>query len=224
MASNDGRAHAQEPSLREVFDRDATNDTFIRVDAQHAVYATGDDDDAMYLIESGQVKLSMSSASGKDCLIAIYAEGDLFGESCFTESERRTESAVAMNSVIVRRLPRREFILAVERAGAMHALLRHLATRLAERETAVFDVLTMQSERRLAKTLLAVAERLGSRDGQFLKLDQRISHEELSQIVGTTRPRITAFLAKFKRNGLLDRDGRVIKVHEAKLREYVGSE
>lgn len=221
MPSKDGRAHAQAPSLREVFDRDLTQDAPVRVEAQQPVYATGDEDDAMYLIESGQVKLSMSSASGKDCLLAIYTDGEVFGESCFNGHERRIENAIAMQQSVVRRIPRRSFLAAVERVDANAALLLHLSSRLTERETAVFDLVTMPSERRLAKVLLEVAQRLGVPDGEYLRLDQRISHEELSQIVGTTRPRITAFLKKFRTLGLIDRDRRAIKVHLERTREYV---
>lgn len=221
MPSKDGRAHAHVPSLREVFDRGTTPDARMRVEAHQPVYATGDEDDSMYLIESGQVKLSLSSAAGKDCLLAIFTAGEVFGESCFNGHERRIETATAMQASIVRRIARRDFLAAVERASATSTLLRHIASRLSERDTAVFDLVTMPSERRLAKVLLEVAERLGSRNGAYLTLDQRISHEELSQIVGTTRPRITAFLAKFTKLGLLDRDGRAIKVHVERTREYV---
>lgn len=222
MPSKDGRAHAHVPSLREVFERDSSPDSRVRVEAHQPVYATGDEDDAMYLIESGQVKVSMASAAGKDCLLAIYTAGDLFGESCFNGHERRLESAIAMQTSLVRRFPRRELVAAVERATATGALLRHLAMRLTERQTAVFDLMTMPSERRLAKVLVELAERLGSSAGPYRALGQRISHEELSQIVGTTRPRVTAFLAKFQRLGLLDRDGRTIKVHVEKTREWAG--
>ncbi|HEX7833754.1 MAG TPA: Crp/Fnr family transcriptional regulator [Thermoanaerobaculia bacterium] len=219
MPAKDAHAHA--PSLREVFDRDASPDARVRVEAHQPVYATGDEDDSMYLIESGQVKVSMSSAAGKDCLLAIYTAGDVFGESCFNGNERRIENAIAMQASVVRRIPRRNFLAAIDRATATHSLARHLSSRLTEREMAVFDLVTMPSERRLAKVLLEMAERLGGGNGDYLVLDHRVSHEELSQIVGTTRPRITAFLAKFRKLGLLERDGRIIKVHIARTREYV---
>src|SRR5690349_2762413 len=133
---NDGRTTLA-PSLREVFDRASLADTRVRVDAQAAIYASGEEDESLYLIESGQVKVSMSSASGKDCLIAIYAAGDLFGESCMFVS-RRGETAIAMQPTIVRKASKRDFIAAVERAKALDALLAHLAGRIAERQAAVF--------------------------------------------------------------------------------------
>ena len=208
-------------SLRDLFDRAGRTDTRVRIDAQQSIYATGDEDDAMYLIESGQVKLSMASAEGKDCLLAIYSAGDAFGESCFTGSGKRFESATAMQPTIVRRASRRDFIAEAERSSSMEKLLRHLATRLAERQTNVFDLITMDSERRLAKVLLSFAEKLGTIEGTHVRLE-RISHEELSQIVGTTRPRITAFLQHFRRIGLITKDGRAIKVDREKMVEFLG--
>lgn len=214
---NDGRAHLA-PSLREVFDRVSTADTRVRVDAHTAIYANGDEDESMYLIESGQVKLSMSSAAGKDCLLAIYTAGDVFGESCFTSWPKRFETATAMQSTVVRRASKRDFLVAVERSRAIEMLLAHLTMRIAERQMAVFDLVTMSSERRLAKVLLGVAEKLGVPEGAYLKLDQKISHEELSQMVGTTRPRITAFIKGFRESGLVMTTGRAMSVHREKMR------
>jgi CRP-like cAMP-binding protein len=224
MPSIDGRAHAQERSLRDVFDRDSLADARVRVEAQQSVYATGDEDDSMYLIESGQVKLSMASAEGKDCLLAIYTAGEVFGESCFAGSGKRFESAIAMLPTTVRRASRREFLAAVDRVSARDVLLRHVAARLAERQTAVFDLVTNTSEYRLAKVLLTFAEKLGTIDGEFLRLGQRVSHEELSQIVGTTRPRITAFMQRFRTLGLIETGGRSISVHGTRIREFLGRE
>ena len=224
MPSKDGRAHALAPSLRDVFERESLSTARMRVAVQESVYAPGDDDDSMYLIESGQVKLSMASASGKDCLLAVYTAGEIFGESCFDGSGRRYEAAHAMQPTIVRRASRRDFLAETERASAIEALLRHLATRLADLHTAVFDLVTMDSEKLLAKVLLQFAEKLGTVDGPFLKLEQKISHEELSQIVGTTRPRVTAFMQKFRATGLIETVGRAILVHPGKTREFLAGD
>jgi CRP/FNR family transcriptional regulator, cyclic AMP receptor protein len=219
---NDGRAHLA-PSLREVFDRVSVADPRLRFDAQAAIYANGDEDESMYLIDSGQVKLSMSSASGKDCLLAIYTTGEVFGESCFT-SVKRSENATAMQPTVVRRVSKRDFLAAVEKTRAFESLLAHLTRRIAERQMAVFDLVTMSSERRLAKVLLEVAEKLGVAEGPYLKLDQKISHEELSQMVGTTRPRITAFIKGFRERGLVMTVGRAMNVHRQKVREFVDTD
>jgi CRP/FNR family cyclic AMP-dependent transcriptional regulator len=208
------------PTLRDVFDRYPLA-TRQRIDAQVWIYATGDEDDSLYLIDSGQVKLSIASSEGKDCLLAVYGPGEVFGESCFRSGRKRVETATTMQPCVMRRASRREFVAELERHGAMEALLRHLADRLDDRQMAVFDLITIDSERRLAKVLLAFAERLGRIDGAFLRLEQRISHEELSQIVGTTRPRITAFMQHFRTLGLIDTADRTIKVHGQRTREFL---
>jgi CRP/FNR family cyclic AMP-dependent transcriptional regulator len=221
MPTNDGRAHSLVPSLREVFDRASLAEARERYDAQKSIYASGDENESLYLIESGQVKLSMASAAGKDCIIAIYGKGDVFGESCFTGMPKRLESATAMQTTVVRRMSRRDFLAEVERLKLNEALLRHLAGRIADRQSAVFDLITMDSELRLAKALLDTAEKMNNRDGVYLRVEPKISHEELSQIVGTTRPRITAFMQKFRKLGLIDKVGRAILVHHAKMRAFV---
>ena len=194
----------------------------VRAEAQEPIYAHGDQDDAMYVVESGQVKLVMSSAAGNDCLLAIYAAGDVFGESCLDGTVRRAESATAMETTIIRRVARRDVLTEVERTNRCEPLLRHLARRLVERQTAVFDLITMDAAPRLAKALLQIAEKLGEDDGVFLRIEQRISHEELSQIVGTTRPRITAFMQQFRRDGLIDIAGsRTIRVHRQRMVDYL---
>lgn len=208
-----------------MFSRDSLSAVRARIEAQHPIYAPGDDDDSMYLIESGQVKLTMSSEAGKDCLLAIYTTGDVFGESCFAGTEKRFESAIAMQPTVVKRASRRDFLAEVQRASAMAALVRHLATRMTERQTAVFDLVTMDAERRLAKVLLEFAEKLGKKDGPYLRIEQRISHEELSQIVGTTRPRITAFIQRFRKAGILeDSRKRSLSVHQANVRAFLAEE
>ena len=223
MPTNDGRAPMLVPSLREVFDRASAADTR-RVDAQETIYASGEADEFLYLIESGQVKVSMASAGGKDCLIAVYRTGELFGESCFAGAAKRFETATAMQPTVVRRVSRRDFVSEVEKAKAADAIMQHLATRMVERQWAVFDLVTLASERRLAKVLLDVAEKLGVPEGPYLRLDQKISHEELSQMVGTTRPRITAFMQKFRTLGIIETAGRAISVHKQRTREYIDAD
>ena len=196
----------------------------MRIDAQQSIYEPTDDDDAMYLIESGQVKLSMSTAAGEECLLAIYTAGEVFGESCFSGLGKRVERATAMQPTVVRRVLRRDLLAAAQRAGVHDALLRHLATRLAERQKALLDRVTMDAERRLAKVLLEFAEKFGVPDGKFLRIEQRISHEELSQFVGTTRPRITVFMQRFRRLGILEDSPRAISVHREKARKFLSRE
>lgn len=221
MPAKDGRSQAHAPSLRDVFDRSSSAAPPLRADHAQSIYANGDDDDSIYLIESGQVKLSMSSAGGKDCLLAIYTSGDVFGESCFAGA-KRVETAETMAMTVVRRIARSDFVAAAKAANLFDVLLQHVASRMVERQTAVFELVTMDAERRLAKVLLGLAQKLGTKDGEYVRLEQRISQEELSQMVGTTRPRVTSFMQNFRKQGLLEvGTHRTIHVHVGRTREFL---
>ncbi|MBV9493281.1 MAG: Crp/Fnr family transcriptional regulator [Acidobacteria bacterium] len=207
-------------TLRDVFRGESM--PLLRLDAQQTIYATGDDDDSMYFVESGRVKLFLSSESGRDCLLAIYTSGDIFGESCFAGADKRLESASALGPTTIRRLQRRDFIVEVGRAELTDALLRHLATRIAERQVTILDLVTSDSERRLAKTLFELAQKLGTPEGPYIRIDERVSQEELSQMVGTTRPRVTAFMQRFRTEGIIDTpDPRSIRIHRERMLAYL---
>ena len=220
MASQHGRAHAPARPLRDVFHRDSLSVKRSELNPEEYVYNTGDVDDAMYFIEAGQVKVFMSSASGQDCLLAIHTAGDVFGETCFAGA-KRFEIAQAMEPTVVLRVTRKDLVAEVRRAEMMDALLRHLGSRIAERQIAVFDLATMDSERRLAKVLLHLSEKLGVAEGPWHRIDQ-ISQEDLSQMVGTTRPRVTAFMQRFRQLGLVDTPvPRTIRVQLDKTRRHL---
>lgn len=219
-----GRAPAS-PTLRDLFERGSLPVTQVRANADEPIYSTGDEDDALYLVESGQVKVAMSSAGGQDCLIAIHGSGDVFGESCFDSTGRRTETAIAMMPTLVRRAARSDLVAELHRASAHDTMYRHLADRLGERQSAVFDLITLNAAQRLAKLLLHLGDTLGQQDGPHRVLDHRISHEELAELVGTTRPRITEFMQQFRQQGMLDsRRTRAIRVHREKMLEFLGLE
>lgn len=223
MVSRDGRWSGLAPSLRDVFERESVPVTRTRYEAEQLIYAAGEEHDALYWIESGQVKIYTSSASGRDCLLAIYTTGEMFGESTLHEPRHRLESASAMLPSVIRRLARRDFLEEVRRSGLEGPLIRHLAARMVDRQEAVVDLVTLGSEQRLGKVLLQLGDRLGSPDGAWLHIEQRISQEDLAQIVGTTRPRVTAFMQKFRRLGFIDTPGpRSIRIHRERTRSYLG--
>jgi CRP/FNR family transcriptional regulator, cyclic AMP receptor protein len=224
MPGTDGNARAQPPSLSDVFDRESLSAARMRIDDRQSIYDPADDDDAMYLIESGRVKLSMSTAAGEDCLLGIYTAGEVFGESCFSGPGKRLERASAMQPTVVRRALCHDFLAEVHRAGAYDALVRHLAIRLEERQVAILDRVTMDAEQRLAKVLLEFAEKFGVQDGPYVRIEQRISHEELSEFVGTTRPRITVFMQRFRQLGIVEVSPASISVHREKARKFFSRE
>ena len=91
--------------LRGSLERETLNSRAINVARHSEVYATGDQDDTIYFIESGQIKLLMLSSEGKECLLAIHSDGDIFGELSLSGIGARSETATAMKTTIQKQVP-----------------------------------------------------------------------------------------------------------------------
>src|SRR6185503_2557308 len=100
-----------------------------------------------------------------------------------------------------------------------------LAMRMEERQTAFFQRVTMVAEQRLAQVLIQLADKFGTPEGPYLRVEQHLSHEELSQFVGTTRPRVSEFMKHFRELGVIGpSDQRVIRVHRPKALKFLSTE
>jgi CRP-like cAMP-binding protein len=208
--------------IREVLKDKSLGFRPIKVIKHHSLYTSGQRETMVYFIDRGQVKLLLASPEGKECLLAIRSSGDLFGELCLTGQPIRLETAVAMDDAQVIQIPHRAFIACLKNHGMLECLVQYLAVRISEQQEVIAALATVNSELRLGKTLLSLARRTGrSISGQTL-ISQRISHKELSEMVGTTRPRIGFFLKKFRALGLIQLDGRhCLVVSEDKLEDFI---
>jgi CRP/FNR family cyclic AMP-dependent transcriptional regulator len=185
------------------------------------IYRCGDNDDNVYLIESGQIKILALSEDAKECLLAIYTAGDLFGELCLT-GVSRVDSATAMKDSVLKKMRCDSFLQRLKQASLHEAFLKYVLLRVADQQKIIRNLLTADSEHRLAATLLQLAQKLGKQDMGSLRIEKRISHQELSEMVGTTRSRIGFFLRKFRELGIIVSDPKgYLIVKEANLRTYL---
>jgi CRP-like cAMP-binding protein len=208
--------------LRESLQHETLHSRRVKI-ARHAnVYTCGDHDDMVYFIESGQIKLLMLSPEARECLLAIHSAGDLFGELCLSEAGSRLETATAMEETILKKIPRSQFLARLSRDSLLEGFVRYLAVRIADQQQVIANLVTVDSEQRLGKTLLQLARTLGKTDQQSTRIKLKISHEELSEIVGTTRPRISLFMQRFRNLGLIEINlDRFLVINENKLTDYL---
>ena len=186
------------------------------------VYTCGDKDEMVYFIESGQVKLLMLSPGGKECLLNILTAGDIFGELCVSGAGPRLETVMVMEETVLRRIPRSGFLACLSRDSLFEGFVRYLAERIADQQQMIAHLVTVDSEQRLARTLLQLARKLGRKDPRIIRIELRITHEELSEMVGTTRPRISMFMQRFRNLGLLEiTEEHFLVIRERKLLDYL---
>jgi len=208
--------------LRDSLQRERLNSRTIKV-ARHAnVYTAGDQDESVYFIESGEIKLLTHSAEGRECLLAIHSAGDIFGELCLSGLGSRQSTATAMKATTLKRISHDQFIARLSRDSLFEGFVRYLAVRIAEQQQIIANLVTVDSEQRLGRTLLHLADTLGKKNQQSTRIELKISHDELSEMVGTTRPRISLFMQRFRHLGLieLNREHFLI-ISEDKLTDYL---
>src|SRR5436305_1372799 len=210
--------------LRDSLQRDTQNFRAVKI-ARHAnVYSCGDTDEMVYFIESGQIKLLMLSADGKECLLAIHGGGDIFGELCLSGLGARLETATAMKATTLKQIPSSQFFARLSRDSLFEGFVRYLAVRVADQQQVIANLVTVDSEQRLGKTLLQIARKLGKKDPRSIRIEVKISHEELASMVGTTRPRISVFMQRFRNLELLEYNTEHhLIIKEKKLTAYLAS-
>lgn len=194
----------------------------IKLSKHKSVYLLGDQAEKVYFIESGRIKLLMLSPEGKECLFCILTAGDTFGELCLAGERPRQEMATAMVDTTLIAMPSATFFLHLINHSLVESYVRYLAAHITHQRQIIANLITMDSEHRLGETLLLLAQKLGKQDPRGKRIEQKITHEELSQMVGTTRPRITKFMLKFRGLELISiSPGHFLIVNEKKLAAYL---
>ena len=208
--------------LRDSLLRETQNSEAIKIAKDANVYISGDKDEMVYFIESGQIKLLMFSPEGKECIIAIHTKGDVFGELCLSELGARKDNAVAMEKSELKKIPCSKFMTVLSNDLLLEGFVQYLAVRVADQQQVIANLVTVDSEKRLGETLLQLARTLGKKDPRSIRIELKISHEELSNMVGTTRPRISMFMKRFRNLGLIEtNEDHFLIIKEGKLTNYL---
>jgi CRP-like cAMP-binding protein len=208
--------------MRDSLQRETLNSRAVTIPRHANVYTCGDRDEMVYFIETGQIKLLLLSPEGKECLLAIHSGGDIFGELCLAGLGARHETATAMKETKLKQIPCAQFFARLSCDALSEGFARYLAVRIADQQQVIANLVTVDSEQRLGQTLLQLARTLGKKDPRSIRIEQKISHEELSEMVGTTRPRISFFMKRFRNLGLIETNmDHFLIIKENKLTDYL---
>ena len=208
--------------MRDSLRHETLNSRAVTIPRHANVYTCGDQDETVYFIESGQIKLLVVSPEGKECLLAIHGGGDIFGELCLSGLGARHETAVAMKETKLKQIPCEQFFARLNRDALSEGFVRYLAVRVADQQQVIANLVTVDSEQRLGKTLLQLARSIGKKDPHSIRIELKITHEELSEMIGTTRPRVSLFMQRFHNLGLMETNkDRFFIIKEKKLTDYL---
>jgi CRP-like cAMP-binding protein len=182
---------------------------------RHVIYDQGDVADCIYYFQTGQAQVKVVSQQGKEAVITVIDPGDFCGEGCLIGEPLRMSSVTTMTECTVTRLPKDEVIRAIhDDQPFAEFLIMYVLTRTVRVTDDLIDQMFNSSEKRLARILLLLANY--GKEGRVETVINKIDHQTLAQMVGTTRSRVNFFMNKFRKLGYIDYNGR-ISVHSSLL-------
>src|ERR1700734_3223835 len=191
--------------------------TIVRVKAKQVFSSQGDSAHCLFYLRMGRAKLTTVSEGGKEATVTLLAPGDFFGEECMASPNGlRTTRGTAITLCVVLKIDSEELPRVLHAENAFSDLfVQFLALRSTRTQADLVDQLFNNSERRLARTLLIMADYGGATGPE--ELIPPVTQETLANLIGTTRSRVSFFMNRFRRLGYVSYNGR-IRVHKSLLK------
>jgi CRP-like cAMP-binding protein len=179
------------------------------------IFAQGDPADAVFYLQTGKIRLTVVSKTGKEATIGVLSGGSFFGEGSLAAQALRMSTAIAMTDCAVLRIEKKAMLDTLHREHTLSDLfVAYLLTRNIRYEEDLVDQLFNSSEKRLARVLLILAH--FGKEGKPESVVPKISQETIAEMVGTTRSRVSFFMNRFKKLGFIHYNGG-LQVHSSLL-------
>jgi CRP/FNR family transcriptional regulator, cyclic AMP receptor protein len=189
--------------------------TILQFHSNQEVFAQGEVADKVFYIQKGRIKLTVVSEYGKEAVVGILDPGQFFGEGCMNGHALRIATTTAMEECVITSIAKEvmmEFLR--EEPKFSELFMAYLLTRNGRIQEDLIDQLFNSSEKRLARLLLLLAN--FGKEGSPQLVSPNISQETLAEMIGTTRSRVSFFMNKFRKLGLISYNGK-IEVHNSLL-------
>jgi CRP/FNR family cyclic AMP-dependent transcriptional regulator len=188
--------------------RVGTGKTVSKYRSGQVIFAQGDVADTIYYLQRGRVKVVVLSEQGKEAVVGLLEAGQFFGEGCMNGHRSRIATTTAMEACLITEIRKSAMLEVIENEPKFSALfMKHLLTRNSRVEEDLIDQLFNSSEKRLARLLLLLAN--FGKEGHPTSINPSINQETLADMIGTTRSRVSFFMNKFRKLGLISYNGKI---------------
>jgi CRP-like cAMP-binding protein len=189
----------------------------VELEPERCVFTQGDPADSVFCLLNGRAKLFVVSEKGKQATITLLSPGDFFGEeSLAAETRHRQATATAVNTCTVLKIAKDEMLRVLHQEPTFaDQFLSCLLNRSIRIQADLADQILNSSEKRLARTLLLMAESRKSDEARIFI--PPVTHETLAEMIGTTRSRVSFFMNRFRSRGFIEYKDR-IQVDKSRLK------
>jgi CRP/FNR family cyclic AMP-dependent transcriptional regulator len=189
--------------------------TILNYQKNQSVYSQGDSANTIFYIQKGRVKVVVLSEHGKEAVVGILEVGQFFGEECLNGHPLRIATTTTLEECVITAIAKAAMISLLHSEPKFSELfISYLLSRNSRIQEDLIDQLFNSSEKRLARLLLLLAN--FGKEGGPAPMKVEISQETLAEMIGTTRSRVSFFMNKFRKLGLISYNGK-IEVHTSLL-------
>ena len=193
----------------------ANGTTMLKCPKKQILFSQGDVTDAVFYVQAGKVKLTTVSSQGKEAVIVILEPGSFFGEGGLAGQPVHLATATVIEDARLVRIDKQSMLQLLKDDRTFSALfLAYMLARNVRIQEDLVDQLFNSSEKRLARALLLMAH--FGKEGKPEEVIAKISQKTLAEMIGTTRSRVSFFMNRFKKLGLLHYD-KGLHVHSSLL-------
>ena len=180
----------------------------------NVLFSPGDPCDAIFFIESGRVRVTRLSPEGKTVILALLGPGDLIGEAAW-ESGEHDNYAETLEESNIYHIDREAFQnLIRENPEFGLRLLQVLGGRLKQAQARIEDLVFRQVPSRIARLLISLAENHGKVTPDGIKVEFPLTHQEIADMVGSSRVTVTQILNKFRSSNWIDIKSKRVTIHD----------
>ena len=188
------------------------------------IYLQGDPSETLYFLKKGIVKLSRLDESGKEITLTLLEPGEIFGELGIFDDSPRETTAVALEDCLICAMRRDDFEKLMEKKSDISFKLSKLmGLRLRQIESRIQELMFRDVPSRLASLLLRLADKHPREMKRGLRINVKLSQQELANLIGATREMTSSVLNIFKRDGWIDVESKYIYILNRRRLEKMAS-
>jgi CRP-like cAMP-binding protein len=188
------------------------------------IFDKGDEGDRLLGVLGGQVRIYVMSSEGRELIMNVMMPGELFGEISLIDGKPRSASAVAMGDTDLLHIRRQDFLNLLKNNGDLCLkFMSILCERVRWTSGLLEDASLLDLPSRLAKRLLNLAQGIGEKQGDGIRIGLKLSQTDLGNMLGVTREAVNKQLREWKKEGFVDmRDGQMLILDPKSLSALVG--
>ena len=177
--------------------------------------------DALFMILSGRVKVTMLSSDGREIILSVLSSNEFFGEMSLLDNEPRSATAIAMQKTEMVMLHQKDFLSIVEkRPLVLINLLATLSSRLRKANQQIGNLALHDVYGRVARILIEMASETGERQKDGKVIFRRPTHQEIANMIGATRETVSRMISDLQRQGYIEISGKDVIIQDSLATEF----